>query len=153
MDPEVIVRKAMTTARTEGCTVGQLSKVLHYAGTDSIGDAFSMYAQYFKVFQEYCNNLDHARNRVDACKKLEVLACAWPAHRIDARAERLKCCLLRVGIQARVQAVPGGPTLSRHGSAQLAPEYASRHPGSSRSLRTRTALRILFVPHQDRINI
>ena len=79
MDPEVIVRKAMTTARTEGCTVGQLSKVLHYGGTDSIGDVFSMYAQYFKVFQEYCNNLDHARNRVDACKKLEVRTCVWRA--------------------------------------------------------------------------
>ena len=85
MDPEVIVRKAMTTARTEGCTVGQLSKVLHYAGTDSIGDVFSMYAQYFKVFEEYCNNVDHARNRVDACKKLEVLACAWPGQHGDAR--------------------------------------------------------------------
>lgn len=76
MDPEVIVRKAMATARTKGCTVGQLSKVLHYSATESIGDVFSMYAQYFKVFEEYCNNLGNAGKRVDACKKLEVLACA-----------------------------------------------------------------------------
>jgi len=75
----------MTTARTEGCTVGQLSKVLHYAGTDSIGDVFSMYAQYFKVFEEYCNNVDHARNRVDACKKLEVFKRAFKQCQEDPR--------------------------------------------------------------------
>ena len=85
VDPEVIVRKAMTTARTEGCTVGQLSRVLHYAGTASLGEAFSMYAEYFKVFQEYCNNLDYARNRVDACKKLEVFKRAFRQCQEDPR--------------------------------------------------------------------
>ena len=78
VDPEVIVRKAMTSARTEGCTVGQLAKVLHYEATDSIGDLFSQYAQFFKVFEAYTNNQDNARERVNACKKIEVLACACP---------------------------------------------------------------------------
>ena len=36
------------------------------------------------------------------------------------------------GVQARVQAVPGGPALWEHGSAQLAHEYASRAPHRSR---------------------
>ena len=36
------------------------------------------------------------------------------------------------GVQARVQAVPGGPALWDHGSAQLAHEYASRTPHRSR---------------------
>lgn len=85
VDPEVIVRRAMTTARTERCTVGQLSRVLHYAGTASLGEAFSMYAEYFKVFQEYCNNLDYARNRVDACKKLDVFKRAFKQCQEDPR--------------------------------------------------------------------
>ena len=78
VDPEVIVRKAMTSARTEGCTVGQLAKVLHYEATDSIGDLFSQHAQFFKVFGAYTNNQDNASKRVNACKKIEVLACACP---------------------------------------------------------------------------
>ena len=78
MDPEVIVRKAMTSARTEGCTVGQLAKVLHYQATDSIGDLFSQHAQFFKVFGAYTNNQDNARERINSCMKREVLACACP---------------------------------------------------------------------------
>ena len=124
VDPEVIVRKAMTTARTEGCTVGQLSKVLHYAGTASLGEAFSMYAEYFKVFREYCNNLDTARNRVDACKKLEVRSSP-----LERREPGLNCALATgAGLQEDIQAVPRGPALKRHGFAQLAPECVEPAP-------------------------
>ena len=85
MDPEVIVRRAMTTARTEGCTVAQLSKALHYEATESVGDCFSMNAKFFMVFREYCNNLNNAVNRIDACKKLEVFKRAFKGCQEDPR--------------------------------------------------------------------
>ena len=42
--PEQIVRKAMTTARTDKCTVGKLASELHYETTASVGDVFCEYA-------------------------------------------------------------------------------------------------------------
>ena len=42
--PEQIVRKAMTTARTDKCTVGKLASELHYETTASVGDVFCAYA-------------------------------------------------------------------------------------------------------------
>ena len=110
--------------------MGQLAKVLHYAATDSISDLFERYAQYFKVFEAYTNNQDNARERVNACKKIEVRACACPQASTVTRAEGSgPFC---AGVQARVQAVPGGPALWGHGSAQLAHEYASRARHRSR---------------------
>ena len=116
----MIVRKAMTTARTEGCTVGQLSRVLHYAGTSSLGEAFTMYAEYFKVFQEYCNNLDYARNRVDACKKHEVFKRAFKQCQEDPRSKGMDLHnWLQSELRPRPRARPfrGCPRPDLHGVA------------------------------------
>ena len=152
MDPEVIVRKAMTTARTEGCTVGQLSKVLHYSGTESIGDVFSMYAQYFKVFEEYCNNLDHARNRVDACKKLEVRLHARGRANTVTRAEgvaRFAQVFKRAFKQC--QEDPRSRGMDLHNWLQSTHHAPSTVPGAGSSAHAHHTLP--WCLHQDRINI
>jgi hypothetical protein len=57
--------------RSEGLTIAGLAKALRGGKAASLGDAYIQYTEFFKVFSDWSFNLESARNRVDACKKLE----------------------------------------------------------------------------------
>lgn len=78
----------MTLTRTEGSTVDEFCRALHYSRF-SVGDAFAMHADFFKVFQFWIYNLDSARARVDATKKLDAFKKMYNACLRDARSKGL----------------------------------------------------------------
>ena len=56
-------------------------------GVSSLGDAYALYAEFFKVFAIWSNQLDSARSRVDACKKTDAFRRALASCQQDPRTD------------------------------------------------------------------
>ena len=54
-----------------------LSQVLHRRGLQSVGSSISNAAETFRIFQQWANNSDNARNRVDALTKQDLFRHAF----------------------------------------------------------------------------
>ena len=91
---DTTIAEGMTAARTSGCSLSHLACVLHGDAAKSIGDVFCEYAEYFKVYQQYTNNLDAAWLRVDAFKKIDVF-------------QRAIQQVVPAGIKCKVQGIKG----------------------------------------------
>ena len=83
-------------------TLGSLARALRPAGsTMAIGEAYDTYAEFFRVFSAWSNQMDSARNRIDACKKLDDFRRTLHRCQLDERTERadilnwLSRCALR----------------------------------------------------------
>ena len=71
------------------CTVAALAEALRKPGAEtSTGDAYLRFVEYFKVFSVWSNHLDSARNRVEACKKLDAFSKTMRKCQEDPRTDR-----------------------------------------------------------------
>ena len=74
--------------RSAGTTIAGLAAALRGAKASSLADVYVQYAQFFKVFAAWSFNLESARHRIDACKKLESFQAALASCQSDPRCER-----------------------------------------------------------------
>lgn len=74
--------------RSSLITIGGLAKGIRGGKALSLGDAYVQFCHFFKVFSAWSFNLESARNRIDACKKLDDFRHALNQAQLDPRSER-----------------------------------------------------------------